>query len=459
MELDSNGNSTENKLNEALKNSKRNKLFVTYCLMAVCWGLCELIGALIYIELQHQLNTTEQAIAFCFTTRSISGLIFGIVTGKVVDHFTESHRFIATTIILYIASMIYLPFTRNIYVLHIIFAIYGALVSVIIISMTVYILRLYSDCKRELVRPKLYTALAVYGLTKTIYPILMDLSIKYSHSYIYPLYISLIFCIILVILLFIQKTPIHDQHRTIKAELKDNEIESNNSNAIKILEILNKDKQIIICQHIIIVVLNLIMLIYAAIWEYFITFSTVYCDYLNLGQDYGRLLISTYFFGQLIYRILNAICSKCRNITPEWQTFSSFVVLSAVTTIFLFMYDKVIWMFFVWFFCGCFSAAIVPEITIWTELIKPVTGTINFWYSFSNALGEIIAVFGFGVLLDMYSISILKYLMFGFSVSGFIIVALNVVIYAYYAKRKESIIKNASNILPETDIVSKLAMD
>eukprot|EP01083_Nonionella_stella_P217892 781870_1 len=276
------------------ESSDKIKTFYMYCLMAICIGLLEPLGPTLYVELQTQLNISEEAIAFCFTTRSVASIISAIISGKVVDYFVESHRYVALISIIFIASITYLPYTHNIFILHAIFAVIGYVYNGYFVVIFVYVLRLYSEQKREAAGHKLYIILGIYGLTKTIYPLIMQISVQYTDKYIYPLYAILVLFVILIILLLTLKTPKHDKLRTIKAELKDEkDVETKDAN--NILHILNSDFKNRLFEITIILILSGIEFSYSAMQEYYTTFVIIYCKDTHIGEQYGRYLMSAYF--------------------------------------------------------------------------------------------------------------------------------------------------------------------
>eukprot|EP01084_Bolivina_argentea_P198013 339211_1 len=442
--------STPNKLNNhitmhsdnlKLKQRKYEKnVFIIYCLMGICWGISQPIGAALYAELQSQLNATKQEIAFCFTTRSIASVISSIITGKAVDYLTESHRYIVIPIILFITSICYLPFTSNIYVLHLIFATFGYLWSALAVIVPIYIFRLYSERKREDAGHKIYIVLIVYGITKVTFPLCIQISMEYSNNYQYPLYAVTFLCIILTICLLTFKTPKHDKLRTIKAELNNEK----DSDAKYIYKTLNKDSKHRVYEVAIIVILSIIMFIFSVIYEFYTTFVAVYCNHIKIDQGYSRYLLALFAGGQLIYRILHAMIAKCKEtIHSKNQMLFSFLILLILSFIFLFIDTDIVWLFIFWFLSGVCLSVFMPEIQIWSELIKPVTGKINIVYMITNAMGEIVAVFGGGVLIERYSASILKYLIFTFTFLGLLILIINIMIYAFYVKHKQFIIHQA----------------
>eukprot|EP01084_Bolivina_argentea_P167681 290960_1 len=421
-------------------NKRRSRIFCLYCMMAICAGVMEPLGPTLYIELQDQLSISESAIAFSFTTRSIAAIISSIISGKVVDCCIESHRYIAFISIVFIVSIIYLPFVQHIYALHVVFGVVGFTYNAHMMVIFIYVLRLYSEEKRQDAGHRLYIILVMYGITKTVYPLLVQLCIQYSSEYVYALYSVLIIFVVEIVLLLIFTTPTHDKLRTIKAELN-NEPNNKTQKAEQIFKTLNSDIKHRLYEGTIVFILSVIVFSYSAMQEYFTTFVIVYCKDTHIGEEYGRYLMSTYFCGQLLYRIMNALIEKCKNIPSQYQMLLSLCMITTVSFIFLFFYDNVIWIFIVWALCGFFSAALIPEIEIWTELITPVTGNIEILYTLTNAAGEVVAVFGFGLLLQRFSVLILRYLIFAFSGNGLLFVIINIVLYACYLRNKHTLCK------------------
>eukprot|EP01084_Bolivina_argentea_P253173 425191_1 len=222
--------------------TKRTKLFIVYCFMSLCWGITEIISASLFIQLQIQTSVSEQQMAFCFVTWNIGRAISAICSGKLIDYFKESHRYMITSLTIFVIAMFYLPYTNNILVMHFINFIIGYTWSVFAVCQPVYIFRLYPEYKKSAHR--IYIILCLVGTVKTIFPLLIQLSIEYTNKYIYPLYISNVITIILIIVLLFFKTPQHDKLRTIKAELQNKNDKNNNINILSehISKMLNKDK-------------------------------------------------------------------------------------------------------------------------------------------------------------------------------------------------------------------------
>merc|ERR1711933_60970 len=160
-------------------------------------------------------------------------------------------------------------------------------------------------------------------------------------------------------------------------------------------------------------------------------------SYLNIGDAYGRLLLSIYFGAQLGYRVLLALIPQCQQIKSQISMLISFTILPIFTLIFLFFDNNIIWLYFLWGMTGFFASSIYPEIRIWTEQITPLTGIISTIYSVTNSMGGMIGLYGGGVLISQYSVSEIKYIIFGFTFNGLLFFIINSSIYWFYLKHKK----------------------
>eukprot|EP01084_Bolivina_argentea_P127103 224859_1 len=429
----------------------RNIQFLIYCYMALCWGISRSLSPSLYIEFEEQVNANKSEIALCFVTRSTCAVISSITSGIILDKYSESHHYLIFLSILYIIATSYLPFVKNIYILHVILGVHGYIWSAMTTLLLVYILRLFGEQGNG--SHKMYIATCVYSISKSIFPFFIQMSIQNTNKYIYPVYITNGMFLLLIFGLLYFKTPKHDKLRTIKAAL-----EVNKNKEIANIELLEEMAKIAKADNLnkcyeinLMVFLNIVSVCYSGFGEFYLTFAALYVtNYLNKDDKYGRYLISIFFIGELSFRLLSSLAGVVKNISPPKSLTISFILLFIFNLIFLFIDNNIIWLFILWFFGGFLAAGVWVELYAWTELIKPVSGQLSLIYTLTNAFGEIIAVLGFGVLIETYSVQILKYCAFSFVLMALVsIITCDIIFYCYGKHRKtiESIAQQSVNNL------------
>ena len=274
----------------------------------------------------------------------------------------------------------------------------------------------------------MYILITVYGICKTILPLLIQLSIKLFNTYQHSLYLITIISIMTFIYLLILSTPKHDHYRTLKKDLSsskldtdltDDELENepeNEINSDKILEITEKSKQaalalksdkfFVYTQRGIIFILSLIMTMFSATQRGLVNFITTYCnDYLFIDESIGRYMISGYYGGQLLYRLLVAVCigDRLKEIWLPTRTITSGFIMMNILLVLITILDKnLIMILIVYIGFGFFASGIFPDIFKWCEFMTPLSSIFSCIFIAGFSGGDALVVFIIGELIQKY---------------------------------------------------------
>eukprot|EP01084_Bolivina_argentea_P205830 351544_1 len=407
-------------------------LFLVYCLFMICCGLLEPLPGSLFIELEKQLDVGTSDITPSLIARSISFGIGSIITGLVVDKFTESHRYCALLTILCGIFHAILPYTKSLLIVYITFILNGYVLSIAGVTFPIYLFRLYPKKGDRVI----YIAMSLLGLSKAVIPFGISLSISMTDSYAIPLISICVLLIIFSILILLFATPKHDESRNI------NQTNSKNIDSKSILDLFHENKSYIYYQRALIFVLSCLMMIFSASQECFISFVAVYCeDYVRIDNtNIARYLISIYYIGQLLYRFIISLLPFAKQFEPSKVTIISFTALVVLTIILIIFDTQIVALFIIWFLSGFFGSSVFPEIYKWCERVKPVSGLFSLIFIGQNAFGEVIAVLLCKELIQLFGAEAIKYPTFSFNAIGLIINVIMIVIYLKYIKLKAQII-------------------
>eukprot|EP01084_Bolivina_argentea_P151432 264301_1 len=429
-----------------------------YALLLMSVGSLETFSSAIFVELQHQLNVDKATIAFIFTVKSISFGVSSIICAYVLDSFNETHYFVAITILLSTISITLIPFIQIVSVMYILFIFIGFAIGTLLVAFPVYIFRQYPNQQTKMI----YIVLTVYGICKTIIPLLIQLSISLYSSYQYALYIITIISLLTCILLLILSTPKHDTLRSIKKDIStpqmsetddsdnDNINDTNvNHNFVheklkKVAIILKNDKKHMYKERIIIFMLAIIMSCFSATQSGLVNFITSYCDdYLNINGSIGRYMISGYYGGQLLYRLVFSICfgDKIKKIwLPTTRITIGFLLMNIFLILFVIFNTNISMIFIVYIGCGFVASTVFPDIFKLCELMTPVNGILSCIFLAGFSCGDGLIVFIIGEISNSYNAKILPYPLLISSVIGTIFIFSVVCLYKKYNKHKIKII-------------------
>eukprot|EP00483_Globobulimina_turgida_P008996 UN09014 len=121
--------------------------------------------------------------------------------------------------------------------------------------------------------------------------------------------------------------------------------------------------------------------------------QTFLTKHLHHKESIARYLISSYYFGQLFYRIIVTVLFK--EVNPIISMCCTNIVLIVVGLIFVgfgnvsFIKDSYIWLLYVIYITIGFSAsAVFPGVYKWAELIKTVGGVLSGLFVVAFAFGD-----------------------------------------------------------------------
>ena len=270
--------------NETKINTCNNKIniFITYCVLTFCQGIMEPLGGSLYIELQKQLNVSSTVISNILTLRSISFFVAAFITSFILDKFIKTHYYISFVSILCGISLIILPFTSNIVIAFIVFFVFGYFIGTSFTAFPVYIMRLYPLKNNKM----LYIAMSIYGISKTLTPLIISLCIYLNKNNDY--YVSMIiFAIVLLVLsglIFTKETPKHDKLRNIKSDIQLSNMVENNEDVVvnklskQVSFHLNENSRYNYGIYSLIILQIMIMFCFSGAQSIMINFITLYCN-------------------------------------------------------------------------------------------------------------------------------------------------------------------------------------
>ena len=409
----------------------------TYSLMLMTLGCLETFSSALFVELEKQLNVETVVVALILTIKSIAFGISSFLSAYILDYFTNTHYAVSFITLSSTIAITIIPFVTNVSIMYIIFIFVGTAIGILFVSFPVYIFHAYPSQQTKM----MYVVMTIYGISKTILPLLVQLSITLTSSYQYSL--NLIACVssLTCVLLCILPTPKHDHLRSLKQDLVSRK-ESEDLRRMK--EALKSDKAHRMKERILIIILAFIMATFSATQSGLVNYITSYCaDYLDIDEAIGRYMISSYYGGQLLYRLLVAVCvsNKLKKIwLPQRVITFGFIMMDILLVLFVVFDDSAAIIFFVYFGIGFVSSGIFPDIFKWCELLTPVSGVLSCVFIAGFSIGDALIVFGIGELVNIYGIQILQWPLLAASSIGSMFIVCNIVLYSNYAKQKRRIL-------------------
>ena len=433
-----------------------------YCCLVITLGFIETFHSAIFVELEHQLQTDAVTIASLFTAKSITFGVSAILCAFVLDSYAETHRFVSLNLCLCALSITVVPWIHYPIPMFIMFIFIGISWGTINVCYPVYIYRAFPNSQQRM----LYIAMTIYGISKTVLPLIIQLSITMTGSYRYALYLISSVAMFTALILLILPTPQHDDNRTLKKErgvynrLGTDSPTTEQESIARYADALNGDKQHIVTQRVLIVLLQLILVSFFATQSGLVNFIVLYCDqYLNIGESMGRFMISGYFGGQLLYRLLVAVMVGDRlksHWTPSRTLTVGFIGMNLFLVWFV-LFDRnvtVIWTVYIG--CGFISSAVFPDVVKWGELMTPISGTLSCLFTESEAISDAVMVFVVGELISgPLSVNILPIPVLICGVFGIFVVVISVLLYRSYSVNKEKVITKMQHKVSVSDGVEE----
>ena len=434
-----------------------------YSLLVMTLGCMETFHSALFVEMEAQLDTNTALISSMITAKSISFGISGILCAFILDFYDQTHRFVALIIFCSGISIAVIPWILSSIPMFIIFVVIGSSVGTAFVSFPVYIFRAYPNSQNRM----MYTAMAIYGISKTVLPLIVQLSITLTGSYQYALYLVTFLAMITVLFLLVLPTPKHDANRTLKRDISNSsvvkDVSADTANVHLFADALKADKQHIVTQRVLILLLAVIMASFSATQSGLVNFIAVYCDqYLNIGESMGRFMISGYYGGQLLYRLLVAVVVGER-LKPHWtptRTLTAgFIGMNLFLILFVFFDQNVAVILTVYIGCGFISSGIFPDIFKWCELMAPVSGTLSCLFIGGFASGDALIVLIIGEIISgPFSVKILPFPNLYCSLFGTLLILGNIVLYREYRLHKEAVITKTQLKVQKIEKVNSLSI-
>eukprot|EP01084_Bolivina_argentea_P238845 401302_1 len=421
--------------------SKRLKIliYISYILMTTCEGAFEPLGGSLYNKFETQLNTSSSHIAYILSVKPICSAIAAIITAAMLDYVENSHIYCCIISIISAVTLAFIPFIKSLYLMFGAFGVVGYYIGAVFVSYPVYIFRLFPENQNR----ALFFCMVIYGISKTIMPLLIDVSLVWFGSYGFALWIVSFLLLIVSVLMLCLPTPKHDPLRsakkTIGTEYKSLEIE-------RINESVNTNIKAKRYSYLLIILLVLMMFTFSSFQSGTVNFiQTFITKHLNHNASIARYLISSYYFGQLFYRILITILFK--EVNPIISMCISNIALLIIGLIFVafgnisFIKDTNIWLLYVIYICiGFFASTVFPGVYKWGELIKTVGGLLSGIFVVAFSFGDAGMVAFVGTLIDKFGPYIIPYPIGAYIFASFCVTFIGAFVYWRYCVIKNKII-------------------
>eukprot|EP01084_Bolivina_argentea_P254314 427522_1 len=338
-----------------------------YSLMLSTLGALESFSSALFVEFENQLDVDTVVIALIFTVKSISFGISAIICAFIIDSFHSTHYFVSLSIFFSCISITLIPYIKIVSIMYILFIFIGYTLGIIFVSFPVYIFRKYPQKQDKM----MYIVMVIYGITKTAFPIIIQLSISLTSQYKYALFLITFISLLSSISLLMLSTPTHDNYRTVKqsialsSELPEESMDSIEKKSKQVVLVLSKDKKHIYTQWIIIILLSFMMASFSATQSGLVNFITSYCnDYLFIDESIGRYMISGYYCGQLLYRVMLSAFLGNKNLKklfiPQKTILIGFFIMNIFLILFVLFDTNSVLIFSVYIICGIFGSGIFP---------------------------------------------------------------------------------------------------
>eukprot|EP01084_Bolivina_argentea_P139305 245079_1 len=212
--IDHNKN-TENNNNTTNSTINNSKLYmISYLLMYVVLGFLDSSDASIYVDIQHDLNTSTFMMSWIYAAGAFAMIPASIISGYITDKYIETHRYASFVLCLNTISLFLIPYTNNIIIMFIHFILIGIAYAAVDTCSAVWIFRLYPINGGQMY----FFYDTIRDVIGTITPLIFELSISYSGKYSFPLFIFSFMSFIVTIVILFLPTPKHDKLRSIKRE-------------------------------------------------------------------------------------------------------------------------------------------------------------------------------------------------------------------------------------------------
>ena len=415
--------SNENVSTKTKESSLLNRklmLFFAYVLLTLCLGALETLGGSLYNQLERQLNTSAQTIAYMLSLKPIISGIAALITAWVLDKFVNSHYYICIMSIITSAIISLMPKMKELWQMYCAFAVIGYAIGTIMSTYPVLTLRLYPNNNRAW-----FGLLVIYGTSKTTTPILLEASIQiFDGSYGPVLYSVSVLFIILSVILSCMQTPRH-------ISSKINSVEHISSSKLRHL------------QYLLYTLFIVLHFVYSAFQSGLVNFIQKFVTKaLDRNVKIARYLISCYHFGQLFYRLVVALFFK------ELNPMKSVLLANGMLLVFgllfcsfgnvSFIKDSDIWILYVVYVnVGIWASGIFPGLVKLCEAIKPVTGLISGLLIISFSLGDASMVMLTSHLIEIFGDKVVPFPIFVFILTSLILTFAAFCVNRKYCKIKD----------------------
>ena len=439
--IQSNENVETKTTNSSLFNRKLI-LFLAYVLLTLCLGALETLGGSLYNQLESQLNTSAQTIAYMLSLKPIISGVAALITAWVLDKFVNSHYYICIMSIITSVIISLMPQMKELWQMYCAFAVIGYAIGTIMSAYPVLTLRLYPNNNRAW-----FGLLVIYGISKTTTPILLEASIQiFDGSYGPVLYFVSVLFIILSVILGCMQTPQHISSKNDSAEQA-----SVSSSKLKYL------------QYLLYTLFIVLHFLYSAFQSGLVNFIQKFVTKaLDRNVKIARYLISCYYFGQLFYRLVVALFFK------ELNPMKSVLLANGMLLVFgllfcsfgnvFFIKDSDIWILYVVYVnVGIWASGIFPGLVKLCESIKPVTGLISGLLIISFSLGDASMVLLTSHLIETFGDKVVPFPIFGFILMSLILTFVAFCVNRKYCKIRDEL-KNTIQMSDDKLLDAKASM-
>ena len=179
-------------------------------------------------------------------------------------------------------------------------------------------------------------------------------------------------------------------------------------------------------------------------------FITTFCeDYLDVDESNGRFMISCYYGGQLIYRLMIIILIGTGKggswIQPNMTLCSAFVCGAVMSLIFVLLQQDVSMVYIIYSLSGIVSGGIIPDLYSWSESVRPLSGMVSFVHIIGFSGGDALSVFAIGELFDIVGPETLPVAVLIANIIGFAVAIAAVFLFSKYKLHRSEILGHYYN--------------
>jgi len=438
----------------------------------------------LFEEFKLKLDTSTLTMSWIYASMSIGYIAANIGFGYIADRVVEVHR--VQSVLMFIVALCLgaIPFTESIPVMFVLFTIAGVGLGGNETHFTLLIFRLYAMDGSRMFLFILLLNMVSCGLT----PLIIQFSIAITSSYAPPFVLCGIMSMIHSVSILFLPTPRHDELRALKRQVSAKQITANTdhkpdgkpvsdhqsdqtednpkspegpfptesspppSSVMEVDDVnvaefaksasmrLQDDTNYLKLQNATIVLLQLTMMTTGMLWRGVLAFITTYCsEYLHVDDQYGRYLMSLFFWFGILYRLIALACFP--NAQLGHHVLASYASEVVMITLFILFGDNLTVLFVLYCAIGFCSGIVPPGLCAWAENIKPTTGLIACLWWVMFGIGDAIITFVMGALIDEYGARIMPMVLLGPVIAGLLLSMLSMRFYKELRAKEDAVIE------------------